>query len=148
MTWYHPNYYKRLKANRQQASGNGRVGPQVSSAKRNKKLDSSGDMGYCGTTTAAIHSGHSSARPVQLKAQSDICDAPHMGPPDRAAEALQEDHDKHPGDGSSRTCSVMVKSKPRVSSSQADKQQAEGNGRVGPKGTGDQASGDSRINKR
>ena len=40
------------------------------------------------------------------------------------------------------------KSKPRVSSSQADKQQAEGNGRVGPKGTGDQASGDSRINKR
>ena len=148
MTWYHPNYYKRLKANRQQASGNGRVGPQVSSAKKNKSLDRSRDMGYCGTTTAAIHSGHSSARPVQLKAQSDTGDAPHMGPPNRAAEALQGDQHKYPGDGSSRTCSVMVKSKPRVSSSQADKQQAEGNGRVGPKGTGDQASGDSRINKR
>jgi len=30
----------------------------------------------------------------------------------------------------------------------ADKQQAAGNGRVGPKVTSDQASGDSRINKR
>ena len=143
MTWYHPNYYKRLKANRQQASGNGRVGPQVSSAKKNKSLDRSEDVGYCGTTTAAIHSGHSSARQVHLNAQSDTGDAPHMGPPNRAAEALQGDQHKYPGDGSSRTCSVMVKSKPRVRSSQA-----EGHGRVGPKGTGDQASGDSRINKR
>ena len=77
------------------------------------------------------------------KAQQDIGDASLMGPPNRAAEALQVDQHKYPGDGSSRTCSVMVKSKPRVRSSQA-----EGHGRVGPKGTGDQASGDSRINKR
>jgi hypothetical protein len=148
MTWYHPNYYKKLRDLRRQASGNGRVGPRASSSKKNKSLDSSGDMGYCGTTTAAIHSGHSSARPVQLKAQSDTGDAPHMGPPNGAAEALQGDQHKYPGDGSSRTCSVMVKSKSRVLSSQADKQQARGNGRVGPKGTSCQASGDSRINKR
>ena len=144
MTWYHPNYYKRLKANRQQASGNGRVGPQVSSAKKNKSLDRSRNVGYCGITTAVV-------KEIEIaipKAQQDTGDAPLMGPPNRAAEALQGDQHKYPGDGSSRTCSVMVKSKPRVSSSQADKQQAEGNGRVGPKGTGDQASGDSRINKR
>ena len=144
MTWYHPNYYKRLKANRQQASGNGRVGPQVSSAKKNKSLDRSRNVGYCGITTAVV-------KEIEIaipKAQQDTGDAPLMGPPNRAAEALQVDQHKYPGDGSSRTCSVMVKSKPRVSSSQADKQQAEGNGRVGPKGTGDQASGDSRINKR
>ena len=144
MTWYHPNYYKRLKANRQQASGNGRVGPQVSSAKKNKSLDRSRNVGYCGITTAVV-------KEIEIaipKAQQDTGDAPLMGPPNRAAEALQVDQHKYPGDGSSRTCSVMVKSKPRVSSSQADKQQAEGNGRVGPEGTGDQASGDSRINKR
>ena len=144
MTWYHPNYYKRLKANRQQASGNGRVGPQVSSAKKNKSLDRSRNVGYCGITTAVV-------KEIEIaipKAQQDTGDAPLMGPPNRAAEALQGDQHKYPGDGSSRTCSVMVKSKPRVSSSQADKQQAEGNGRVGPKGTGGQASGDSRINKR
>ena len=144
MTWYHPNYYKRLKANRQQASGNGRVGPQVSSAKKNKSLDRSRNVGYCGITTAVV-------KEIEIaipKAQQDTGDAPLMGPPNRAAEALQVDQHKYPGDGSSRTCSVMVKSKPRVSSSQADKQQAEGNGRVGPKGTSCQASGDSRINKR
>ena len=139
MTWYHPNYYKRLKANRQQASGNGRVGPQVSSAKKNKSLDRSRNVGYCGITTAVV-------KEIEIaipKAQQDTGDAPLMGPPNRAAEALQVDQHKYPGDGSSRTCSVMVKSKPRISSSQA-----EGHGRVGPEGTGDQASGDSRINKR
>jgi len=43
MAWYHPNYYKKLRANRQQATGNrpradkpqaggrGRVGPKGSS---------------------------------------------------------------------------------------------------------------------
>ena len=82
------------------------------------------------------------------KAQQDTGDASLMGPPNRAAEALQVDQHKYPGDGSSRTCSVMVKSKSRVLSSQADKQQARGNGRVGPKGSSDQASGDSQINKR
>ena len=59
-----------------------------------------------------------------------------------------EEHHKNLGDGSVQTVQGYGKSKPRVSSSQADKQQAEGNGWVGPKGTGDQASGDSRINKR
>jgi len=85
-------------------------------------------IGYIEITTAAIHSGHSSARLVQLKAQSDICDAPHMGPPDRAAEALQEDHDKHLGDGSSQTCSVMVFSLLKIQAS-SDKRQAPSNKR-------------------
>ena len=39
----HPNYYKKLRANRQQAtslesSGNGRVGPEPTSAKRKNKI--------------------------------------------------------------------------------------------------------------
>ena len=151
MTWYHPNYYKRLKANRQQASGNGRVGPQVSSAKKNKSLDRSRNMGYCGTTAevkyseTAIRSGPAGP----LNAQQDASTAPLMGPLQcAAADALQEVQHKHPGMGTVRNCSAMVKSKPRVLSSQADKQQARGNGRVGPKGTSCQASGDSRINKR
>ena len=42
------------------------------------------------------------------KAQQDTGDASLMGPPNRAAEALQVDQHKYPGDGSSRTCSVMV----------------------------------------
>ena len=134
---------------RRQAAGRGRVGPQVSSAKKNKSLDRSGDMGYCGTTTAAIHSGHSSARQVHLNAQSDTGDAPHMGP----LNASRRDPEsncaaKLSGGGVTRSSQGYGQSKPRVLSSQSDKQQAEGNGRVGPKGTGDQASGDSRINKR
>ena len=68
MAWYHPNYYKKLRDLRRQASGNGRVGPRATSSKKNKSLDSSGDMGYSGIRTAAIHGGHSSARPVQPKA--------------------------------------------------------------------------------
>ena len=127
------------------------MGPRVTSLKKNKTLDRAGDMGYSGNTTAEVKYSETAIRSGPagpLNAQQDTGDAPLMGPPNRAAEALQVDQHKYPGDGSSRTCSVMVKSKPRVSSSQADKQQAEGNGRVGPKGTGDQASGDSRINKR
>ena len=71
MEFKHPNYYKKLRANRQQATGNrpradkqqaiqetvphndieeaagpGRVGPRVTSLKKNKTLDRSGDMGY------------------------------------------------------------------------------------------------------
>mgnify|MGYP001165492851 FL=1 len=42
------------------------------------------------------------------KAQQDTGDASLMGPPNRAAEALQVDQHKYPGDGSNRTCSVMV----------------------------------------
>ena len=59
MTWYHPNYYKKLRANRQQAtslesSGNGRVGPEPTSAKRkNKIVDSRSQVGYSGTRAAA-----------------------------------------------------------------------------------------------
>ena len=55
----HPNYYKKLRANRQQAtgnepSGNGRVGPQVSGAKRkNLIVDSSVQVGYSGTRVGA-----------------------------------------------------------------------------------------------
>ena len=97
----------------------------------------------------AIQGGRSSARLVRPNAQQDTSEAPLMGPLQcAAADALQEVQHKHPGMGTVRNCSAMVKSKPRVLSSQADKQQARGNGRVGPKGTGDQASGDSRINKR
>ena len=60
----HPNYYKKLRANRQQATGNGREGhepssggregPQVSSAKRkNKIVDSRSQVGYSGTRVGA-----------------------------------------------------------------------------------------------
>ena len=138
MTWYHPNYYKRLKANRQQASGNGRVGPQVSSAKKNKSLDRSRNVGYCGTR---VGTGNTPT--------IDTGAAPLMGP----LNASRRDPEsncaaKLSGGGVTRSSQGYGQSKPRVLSSQSDKQQAEGNGRVGPKGTGDQASGDSRINKR
>ena len=64
MVFRHPSYYKKLRANRQQATGNGRVGhepssggregPQVSSAKRkNKIVDSRSQVGYSGTRAAA-----------------------------------------------------------------------------------------------
>ena len=55
----HPNYYKKLRANRQQAtslesSGNGRVGPEPTSAKRkNKIVDSRSQVGYSGTRVGA-----------------------------------------------------------------------------------------------
>ena len=138
MTWYHPNYYKRLKANRQQASGNGRVGPQVSSAKKNKSLDRSGDMGYSGIRaaagdTAVIGNGNGPTGVSSTRALRD--------PGGNCIVKMSRGDVTWNRQG-------YGKSKPRVSSSQADKQQAEGNGRVGPKGTGDQASGDSRINKR
>ena len=97
----------------------------------------------------AIQGGRSSARLVRPNAQQDTSAAPLMGPLQCAvADALQEVQHKHPGMGTVRNCSAMVKSKPRVLSSQADKPQAAGRGRVGPKGSSDQASGDSRINKR
>ena len=55
----HPNYYKKLRANRQQAtslesSGNGRVGPEPTSAKRkNLIVDSRSQVGYSGTRVGA-----------------------------------------------------------------------------------------------
>ena len=123
---------------RRQAAGRGRVGPQVSSAKKNKSLDRSGDMGYCGTR---VGTGNTPT--------IDTGDAPLMGP----LNASRRDPEsncaaKLSGGGVTRSSQGYGQSKPRVLSSQADKQQAEGNGRVGPKGTGDQASGDSRINTR
>ena len=138
MTWYHPNYYKRLRANRQQASGNGRLGPLATSSKKNKSLDRSRNVGYCGTR---VGTGNTPT--------IDTGDAPLMGP----LNASRRDPEsncaaKLSGGGVTRSSQGYGQSKPRVLSSQADKQQAEGNGRVGPKGTGDQASGDSRINKR
>ena len=133
MTWYHPNYYKRLKANRQQASGNGRVGPQVSSAKKNKSLDRSGDMGYSGIRaaagdTAVIGNGNGPTGVSSTRALRD--------PGGNCIVKMSRGDVTWNRQG-------YGKSKPRVSSSQA-----EGHGRVGPQGTGDQASGDSRINKR
>jgi hypothetical protein len=138
MTWYHPNYYKKLRDLRRQASGNGRVGPRASSSKKNKSLDSSGDMGYCGTTTAAgdtavIGNGNGPTGVSSTRALRD--------PGGNCILKMSR------GDVT-WSCQGYGKSKSRVLSSQADKQQAAGRGRVGPKGTSCQASGDSRINKR
>lgn len=55
----HPKYYKELRANRQQAtslesSGNGRVGPEPTSAKRkNLIVDSASQVGYSGIRVGA-----------------------------------------------------------------------------------------------
>jgi len=138
MTWYHPSYYKKLRDLRRQASGNGRVGPRVTSLKKNKTLDRSGDMGYSGIRTAArdpavIGNGNGPTGVSSTRALRD--------PGGNGIVKMSR------GDVT-WSCQGYGKSKPRVSSSQADKQQAEGHGRVGPEGTGDQASGDSRINKR
>ena len=138
MTWYHPSYYKKLRDLRRQASGNGRVGPRVTSLKKNKTLDRSGDMGYSGIRTAAgdtavIGNGNG---PIGVSSTRALRDPGGNG----IVKMSRGDV--------TWSCQGYGKSKPRVSSSQADKQQAEGHGRVGPEGTGDQASGDSRINKR
>ena len=98
-------------------------------------------------------SGRSSRTGARVAARDPvtigIVDASLMGP----LNASRRDPEsncaaKLSGGGVTRSSQGYGQSKPRVLSSQADKQQAEGNGRVGPKGTGDQASGDSRINKR
>ena len=133
MTWYHPSYYKKLRDLRRQASGNGRVGPRVTSLKKNKTLDRSGDMGYSGIRTAAGNTA------VIGNGNDPLRDQLNASPP----RPCTEEHHKNLGDGSVQTVQGYGKSKPRVTSSQA-----EGHGRVGPKDTSDQASGDSRINKR
>ena len=161
MTWYHPNYYKKLRANRQQASGNGRVGPRATSSKKNKSLDSSGDMGYSGNALVRSSrgidpekaSGRSSRTGARVAARDPvtigIVDASLMGPLNASHRDPESDCIlKMSGGDVTRNSQGYGKSKPRVLSSQADKQQARGNGRVGPKGSSDQASGDSRINKR
>ena len=133
MTWYHPSYYKKLRDLRRQASGNGRGGPRVTSLKKNKTLDRSGDMGYSGSRTAAgdtavIGNGNGPTGVSSTRALRD--------PGGNGIVKMSR------GDVT-WSCQGYGKSKPRVTSSQA-----EGHGRVGPEGTGDQASGDSRINKR
>jgi hypothetical protein len=138
MTWYHPSYYKKLRDLRQQASGNGRVGPRVTSLKKNKTLDRSGDMGYSGIRTAAgdtavIGNGNGPTGVSSTRALRD--------PGGNCILKMSR------GDVT-WSCQGYGKSKSRVLSSQADKQQAAGRGRVGPKGTSCQASGDSRISKR
>ena len=143
----HPNYYKKLRANRQQAtglepSGNGRVGPeptsvgregpQVSGAKRkNKIVDSSSQVGYSGTRvgagdTPSIGTG----------------DAPLKGP----LNASRRDPESHCGDkmsGGTVTRSSQgygPSNSLRVTSTQAVKREG------GPASC--QASSGSRINKR
>ena len=122
MTWYHPSYYKKLRDLRRQASGNGRVGPRASSLKKNKTLDRCGDMGYSGTNNETLtYEQLNASRPRTVANEKK-----------KAQHAL--------GTGGHGTGFKI--------NLQADKQQAGGHGRVGPEGTGDQASGDSRINKR
>ena len=142
MEFRHPSYYKKLRANRQQATGNGRVGhepssggregPQVSSAKRkNKIVDSSSQVGYSGTRvgagdTPSIGTG----------------DAPLKGP----LNASRRDPESHCGDKMSggtvtRSSQGYGPSKnPRDTSTQAVKREG------GPASC--QASSGSRINKR
>ena len=113
MTWYHPKYYRALRAanRKQRATSEQQAQPEVVLDK--KSIDKDPDVGYHGTddvtsklgcleTSLAIHGGHSSARSVQPKATSDTGDAPHMGPRNSAAETLHLEQHKYPGYGSSR----------------------------------------------
>ena len=133
----HPKYYKELRANRQQAtslesSGNGRVGPEPTSAKRkNKIVDSRSLVGYSGTRvgagdTPSIGTG----------------DAPLKGP----LNASRRDPESQCGDkmsGGTVTRSSQgygPSNSLRVTSTQAVKREG------GPASC--QASSGSRINKR
>ena len=128
----HPNYYKKLRANRQQATGNGRVGPEPTSSKRkNKIVDSSSQVGYSGTRvgagdTPSIGTG----------------DAPLKGP----LNASRRDPESQCGDkmsGGTVTRSSQgygPSNSLRVTSTQAVKREG------GPASC--QASSGSRINKR
>ncbi len=103
MTWYHPKYYRALRAanRKQRATSEQQAQPEVVLDK--KSIDKDPDVGYHGTDdVTAIHGGHSSARSVQPKATSNTGDAPHMGPRNSAAETLHLEQHKYPGDGSSR----------------------------------------------
>ena len=140
--WHHPNYYKKLRANRQQATGNGREGPeptsvvregpQVSGAKRkNKIVDSRSQVGYSGTRvgagdTPSIGTG----------------DAPLKGPLNASRRDPESDCIvKMSGGDVTRSSQGYGPSKnPRDTSTQAVKREG------GP--ASDQASSGSRINKR
>ena len=137
MTWYHPNYYKKLRANRQQAtslesSGNGRVGPEPTSAKRkNKIVDSRSQVGYSGTRvgagdTPSIGTG----------------DAPLKGPLNASRRDPESDCivKMSGGDVTRSSQGYGPFNNPRDTSTQAVKRAG------GP--ASDQASSGSRINKR
>ena len=66
-------------------------------ASSSKKLDKSSRVGYCRS--------QGQARDGQA---IDICEGPLMGPRNSAAEILQVEQHKYPGDRSSRNCRVMV----------------------------------------
>ena len=161
----HPNYYKKLRANRQQATGNGRVGPeptsvgregpQVSGAKRkNKIVDSSSQVGY--SRNALIRSsrgidpekasGRSSRTSARVAARDPaaigIGDAPLMGPPNAGRRDPESNCIvKMSGGDVTRSSQGYGPSKnPRDTSTQAVKREG------GP--ASDQASSGSRINKR
>ena len=133
----HPNYYKKLRANRQQAtglepSGNGRVGPEPTSAKRkNKIVDFRSQVGYSGIRvgagdTPSIGTG----------------DAPLKGPLNASRRDPESDCIvKMSGGDVTRSSQGYGPSKnPRDTSTQAVKREG------GP--ASDQASSGSRINKR
>ena len=133
----HPKYYKELRANRQQAtslesSGNGRVGPEPTSAKRkNLIVDSASQVGYSGIRvgagdTPSIGTG----------------DAPLKGPLNASRRDPESDCIvKMSGGDVTRSSQGYGPSKnPRDTSTQAVKREG------GP--ASDQASSGSRINKR
>ena len=133
----HPNYYKKLRANRQQAtslesSGNGRVGPEPTSAKRkNLIVDSASQVGYSGIRvgagdTPSIGTG----------------DAPLKGPLNASRRDPESDCIvKMSGGDVTRSSQGYGPSKnPRDTSTQAVKREG------GPASC--QASSGSRINKR
>ena len=133
----HPNYYKKLRANRQQAtslesSGNGRVGPEPTSAKRkNKIVDSSLQVGYSGTRVGAGNTP-----------SIGIGDAPLKGPLNASRRDPESQcGDKMSGGTVTRSSQGYGPSKnPRDTSTQAVKREG------GPASC--QASSGSRINKR
>lgn len=133
----HPKYYKELRANRQQAtslesSGNGRVGPEPTSAKRkNLIVDSALQVGYSGIRvgagdTPSIGTG----------------DAPLKGPLNASRRDPESDCIvKMSGGDVTRSSQGYGPSKnPRDTSTQAVKREG------GPASC--QASSGSRINKR
>ena len=137
MVFRHPSYYKKLRANRQQAtslesSGNGRVGPEPTSAKRkNLIVDFRSQVGYSGTRAAA----GDTAVIGRLKR-----------PGEGSATSASRDPESHCGDkmsGGTVTRSSQgygPSNSLRVTSTQAVKREG------GPASC--QASSGSRINKR
>ena len=76
------------------------------------KLDSRSSLGY--------HRSQGQARDGQA---IDICGGPLMGPRNSAAEILQVEQHKYPGDRSSRNCRVMVQPEEPTSNKQSTSEQ-------------------------